>query len=742
MCNFKWTFLLLFCVLTTSFSQTKTIEKGTYISTNKSQKIKLNLLEDNKYDLVFYSGEYKIKGDSLLFSQKDKSENAFNVTFNKGKKADKIKVKFVDPSYYSFYIGTQNGNGPINYTRLSDIKSKVDPEWKSLDVEFDLETPAEFLYLVYEKYQEESQISKFAIPKDASEIVIKYELDALVNMNLVGVFDKKNNELKISENGAQNPLVFINAKDVKPEETQNAKSITNEKVLNWSYPGKEPLVSDDFGTDFAVDSNSTYQNSNFNFKFKIADNLKTALSDTKASKSKFLVVGVDTKNPAAKTDFAAFIKGLEEQVSYSMYNGYDPQYDVFNYYLATANDKKWLKTNAITNDPSVIVLNGDGEILATAKSNLLDKKSEFSYYDNFYKSLQVTSAFYGFKKVQTNKKATDADLITAFHNVAITELPYDYNYSTDSTYADEVTYFKNVKVSLDKKEINQLWKKVIEAHQKDTKPNRLLVETILKEIKNQGFYKHFFNEDKVLNDTDFLSIDYLLKHYDAIQQWNVQNEQGENVLAIGNLSAEIANALQQSTYIPQEGVEGTANQDKTNAVYKKMIAAGKGNYDCYRNYFAFLTSESEQKGDDTPLMKEFSAYFDTYLSPEKGNVIQRLDDMYANVGTDYQYMYGDWTSFKDYHSNLANSVAWAVTLKPENASYIKAAIAWSEYSLLITKNNSYYLDTLAQLYYKDGQKNKAIETQQLAVKFISSVFDEQTATEIRETLSKMQNGTY
>lgn len=742
MCNFKWTFLLLFCVISTSFSQINTIEKGTYISTNKSQKIKLNLLEDNKYDLVFYSGEYKIKGDSLLFSQKDKSENVFAVTFNKGKKTNKIKVKFVDPSYHSFYIGTQNDNGPITYTRLSDIKSQLDPEWKNLDVEFDVDATADYLYLVYEKYQEESQISKFAIPKDASEVIVKYEMDALVNLNLTGVFDKKNNELKISENGAQNPLVFVNAKDIKPEENQNAKSITNEKVLNWSYPGKEALISDDFGVEVAVDSNSTYQNSNFSFKYKIADNLKTALSETKAAKNKFLVVGVDIKNPEAKTHFNAFIKGVEEQVSYSMYDGYDAKFDVFNYYLATANDKKWLKTNAITNDPSVVVLNGDGDILATAKSSLLDKQSEFSYYDNFYKTLQATSAFYGFKKVQANKKATDADLINAFYNVAVTELPYDYNYSTDSAYADEVTYFKTVKVSLDKKEINQLWKKVIEAHQKDTKPNRLLAETILKEIKNQGFSKHFFNEDKVLNDTDFLSIDYLLKHYDAIQQLNLQNEQKEAVLTIGNLSAEIATALQQSSYLPQEGVEGTANQDKTNAVYKKLIASGKGNYDCYRNYFAFLTSESEQNGNDIPLIKEFSAYFDTYLSPEKGNVIQRLDDMYANVGTDYQYMYGDWTSFKDYHSNLANSVAWAVTLKPENASYIKAAIAWSEYSLLITKNNPYYLDTLAQLYYKDGQKNKAIETQLLAVKYIGSVYDEQTASEIRETLSKMQNGTY
>ncbi|MNY77106.1 hypothetical protein D3C86_2169070 [compost metagenome] len=62
--------------------------------------------------------------------------------------------------------------------------------------------------------------------------------------------------------------------------------------------------------------------------------------------------------------------------------------------------------------------------------------------------------------------------------------------------------------------------------------------------------------------------------------------------------------------------------------------------------------------------------------------------------------------------------------------------------MVVTKNNPYYLDTLAQLYYKDGQKQKAIETQTLAVKYLDANIDEVTASEIKEVLTKMQNGTY
>ncbi|MNL88933.1 hypothetical protein D3C87_2189610 [compost metagenome] len=61
---------------------------------------------------------------------------------------------------------------------------------------------------------------------------------------------------------------------------------------------------------------------------------------------------------------------------------------------------------------------------------------------------------------------------------------------------------------------------------------------------------------------------------------------------------------------------------------------------------------------------------------------------------------------------------------------------------MISKNNPYYLDTLAQLYYKDGQKDKAIATQTLAVKYLNDTVEEEIASEIKEVLAKMQNGTY
>jgi hypothetical protein len=738
--NFIWSFSIFFCALFSSFSQTKSIEKGTYLSLNKGERIKLNLLENNKYELVFYSGDYEIKGDSLLFTQKVKSESAFDLAFKNDKKAKKIKVRFLDPSYYSFYIGTQKGSESVQYQKISDIRAKSDPDWIQTDLEFEVE-PADYLYLVYEDYNGQSKLSKFVLPKDVSEITIKYQLDVLGDLNLTGFFDKNTSELRISEQKGKNPIVFLNEKDAPQTAISKVIPIENQTISNWTYPGKEALVSDDFGTEnVAVDSTAvaveSYPSTKFDFKFKIENNLKNAVASTK---NKLLVVSVDSKNPSAKADFDTFIKEQEAQLGYTMYDVYHAEYDLFNYYLASAEDKKWLKTNKITDNPSIIVLNENGDILATSKSKLNERQPQFNYYDGFYKKAQRANAFLSFDKVIKNKKATDTDLIMAFNKAAVLEMPYDYAETSTENPED----FKLIKVALDKKTVSQTWKKVIEAHQKDTKPNMYLVETILKEIKNQGFYKQFFNEDKVLTDTDFLAMDYLIKHVDVIETQRVAfNEKEGEIHLVGNVIAEITSALQQNVYTEVDGVSGGANKDKTISVYKKLIATGKGNFECYKNYFAYLGEVEDKDGSNTSYLKEFSSYFNTNLTTDKGNAIEQLDEMYATLDPLSDYTYNGWSAFKEYHSNLCNSAAWTVVLKPANANFLKSAINWSEYSLMVTKNNPYYLDTLAQLYYKDGQKQKAIETQTLAVKYLSTEVEAETAAEIRETLLKMQDGTY
>lgn len=745
--NFIWSVSIFLCGTVLSFSQTKSIEKGTYLSTNKGQKIKLNLLDDNKYELVFYSGDYEVKGDSLLFSKNTSAGTSFDLSFKVDKKAKNIKVKFSDPSYYSFYIGTQKGKGEVQYQRLSDIKTKVDPEWKKTDLDFEIEK-ADFLYLVYEEYGGKSNVTKYALPKDVSEISVTYELAALGDLQISGFFDKQTNELKISEKSGVNPLVFVNQKDPQPvKKISKVLPLESQVVENWTYPGKESaLLNEDFGNGLAADSTTvvvetdspTY--SKYDFKLKVENNLKSALSSIKDANKKFLVVYADTKKSSAKADFDIFVKDQETQIGYNMYDKYNAAYDVYNFYLAGTNDKTWLKNNKITNEPSVIILNGAGDKLAVAKSDLSAQKYNFGYYGDLYLKIQRTDALISLNKMVKNKKPSDQDLIKSFNKAAVLESYYDWSAESNEGEVNSAD-FVLTKGSLDKKEVAQSWKKLIEAHQKDAKPNMYLVETILKEIKNQGFTKQLFNEERVLNDTDFLAIDYILKHSEEIENnRTVFNSNELELHTLGNPISEVSTALQQNIYVSQNGVTGEMNKDKINSVYKKIIASGKGNFDAYRNYFDYLGQVEDKDGSNATFLKEFNTYFDTTLAG--GSPIEKLDTIFGGLDSGSAYSYDGWNMFKEYHSNLANSAAWIVVEKPQNSNYLKDAIKWSEYSLVVTKNNPYYLDTLAQLYYKDGQKQKAIETQTLAVKYLDTAVDLETAEEIKEVLSKMQNGTY
>ncbi|WP_286965569.1 hypothetical protein [Flavobacterium sp. UBA4854] len=490
--------------------------------------------------------------------------------------------------------------------------------------------------------------------------------------------------------------------------------------------------------DYSLDPPASY--TKYDFKLKIEDNLKKALESTKTASNKFLVVVVDSKNKSAKEGFNAFVKEQETQTGYNMYDSYNALYDTYNYYLAGADDKKWLKNNKITNDPSVLVLNGNGDVLAVAKSDLTAQQYQFSYYGDFYRKLQKANAFLSIDKVLKNKKASDSDLIAAFNKASLLETSYDYD-SDYSVNDPNSTEFVITKTALDQKEVAQTWKKLIEAHQKDKVANMYLVETIIKEIKNQGFTKQLLGTDRILNDTDFLAIDYLLNHSEDIEsnRTDFNNKQGE-IHSVGNVVSEISDALQQNLYLSQDGVSGEINKEKINSLYKRIIASGKGNFDVYRNYFYYLGQIEEKDGSNTTYLREFNTYFDSTLAGV--SPIEKLDAIFSGLDSSSSYSYDGWSSFKLYHSDICNNAAWTVVLKPQNANFLKDAIKWSEYSLVLSKNNPYYLDTLAQLYYKDGQKDKAIATQVLAVKYIASDVDEETANQMKEVLTKMSNGTY
>ena len=778
-------------------AQNSEIENGVYIAKNKGQKIKLILSENKNYDLSFMSGKYDVKNDSIILKNPSERKSNFDLvyTFGQNIKFDKIRIK-LNCSYYDFesvYIASFNGSAAPIYKRVSDILKENEIESTSGVAIFDIDR-ADFLVLAKENYVLITEISKFKIADKVTEIEITDRSNEDQTLNLAGIFDKNAKTLTISEN-SKNPIVFNLESQFIENQIDIIQPFESKKVNNWNYPGKDNYQIDAAkSAEYAgtvMDSAATATVEPINFQLKVAKSFLDALKETNKTPNKFLVIYYDAKSKVAKSQFDEYIVNQSKDIGYNMYSGYDPQYDLYNYYMASKSDEKWFKNNKIKEFPCLVVVNKEGEILSQSNKSIFDLQNQFHYYDDFNKKLKRTNALLSFKKAM-DKKQSDSEAIKAFSEVSALEIPYEYTddsqkagydapilmedvkfvpptivkeeiefkeiqkdeikinpnsedvpekieeapMATETVYDEKPDYNIFTKVNFDKKQVQMTWNNLIQNHKKDKQPNIDLTLTIIKELGNQGFTKQLFNEEKILDTTNFEALDYLFKHFDAIEKARINSKY--NVDAIHNidfLETEIGKILTGAVRLikPETPME---TQQKIVTYYKKLQTIDKSNNDLIIDYFNLLKDIATKTNSETQYILEYDAFFNETFNG-KINVFEKLDDLFTNqnhFGIDY------WSEFKNSYSNVSNDAAWYVVENSKKPETIKKAIKWSENSLLITQKNHYYLDTLAQLYYKNGEKEKAIETEQLAID--NNNLDKENIDSYRDTLEKMKNGTY
>lgn len=740
-----------------SYSQNK-IEKGTYFSNTLGQNIKLNLHDNNQYELVVFYGDYEIKNDTLYFNNNHTEGSDFLVSFSSDANPSlgkvKVRLKGISAYYSGIHIGTQTGNSEPNYKSISELAGELN--FDETEIVFEI-SRAEYFYLVKEEYSQESTLSKYTLPRSANEIEIEYSPNYLGKVKLEGSLNEKG-ELVVSEKSKKSPLTFV-LESKKPKATQSqVKPLETKTESNWTYPGKTDLF--DYGV---LDTAAVASD----FKLIVQDDFSKALEVTKKTPKKCLVIYYDPNNKNAKADFNQFIK--EQQYELSLYNSYEynEDFDKFNYYLATSKDKSWFEKNKIKKEASLITVDADGTILSQTKGNFSKNKLLFNvYYSSLHDNLKKTKALIDFNKT-LNGKAKDSELLNAFYAVSQLDPSYDEaqvseaiappaapvemeGEATDEIIVEAVEAIEEqpnesefTKPKFDKAKVNAAWEKLIKSHSKDSSPDMQLVSIIVKEIQNVGFSKQLFQEDKLLNEIDFLAVDYLLKHHDAIVENQSKEQEGaaETFYSYGNIDSGLSNALSANTSLANDKKADLQYQKKMLELYKKLSEKGADTIQAKISYFTFLDGFSQTMDIEKEYVEGYDAFYKN-LFEGKGSAIEVLDELYTTKPTtDSSYGYQDWVGYKSSFANLSNQAAWFVVEKAKNAESVKKAIKWSESSLQIEKDNPYYLDTLAQLYYKDGNKQKGITTQERAVKLAESI-DEYTKHEMETVLEKMKNGTY
>lgn len=746
------------------------VQPGTYKSSGENLGVEIKINADDTYELIMMSGKLVSKSDSIYLENKYKQESNFLVSQFENSKNSKtigisINSKYISSYYNPVYIGTQKSEkSPIEYKVIADYQiQEIDSSGYGNsyeDIVFSVDR-VKYIYLVEEK-NKIATASKYEIKETVSNLEIVYSPYSLANINLRGYI--KDDKFVISD--GTSPLIFsLNSTDNnKFSNTLNAVNTRKDSDFVAPVPLKCP---DDYyyGNDTA----------NFDFKFTVDNSLKDALKTIQNTPNKFLVI---TYNPTSKNeneDFNNYLKSQEAIIKSSMYDEYQPQYDLYNYYLASSKDENLFDKKR--KRPQIVVLNANGNKLYHTTGTLIENQDLFNYYSELSTKLPVANVYASLDVEINNKKATVVDLKKIFKNSLNSDKPYLDSYieelavPTDAEDAVEVQGVDSTGVSesyddygklkdeqnlytfkTSKQTINTKWKEILDYYKKQSTVDEDLVSIIKKEIENDGFTIRLFLERKqLLTDLDFEGIDYLLNNYEAIIQIEKQklNETANDTLekvaydSYESFYEKSLNEVLESVFLENSNnSEGStkAHFEKTMNYYKKYSTKNKENLAASVAYINALENNLSKLSNKNELYTSFESYFNQ-LTSQSPNLIESLDIVFTK-NNETRYDYNDWTSFKNSFSNLANSVSWAVVENEKDLTLIKNAIKWSETSLKLEKQNGYYLDTLAQLYYKNNQKELAITTQKLALEAMQDSRDSDIYMEIKAVLIKMQNNSY
>ena len=755
-------FMLSLTVIT-SFAQTNTLKPGNYKANASGQKILLKVGENNQYEMAFLYGQYSMVNDTVVFNNQLRNESSFDLK-NKldAPQSSDLKLQFKTSSFQyvaeKIYIGVQkNDSTPPEYKSLLDYVDKNNFNRTDSIFTLSVDKP-KYLYLVDVRKRKDALTSKYQINETMNLLEVDYTKSELGGLELKGYFDKNSNKLKITD--GRNPILF----SFEPENETAAKDqnllvvVENKDEKNW-------LVNNGFATA----SDEAYFGDNISSEYKFKHNRFKTYEEARLKaakdKDKFLVLVYD-KSKEGKTFFDNFLKANENNLSNIMYDEYKANIDHFNFYFISEKDQKLISKYKINEQPAMIVLNADGDMIYHTKGNIIDHQDNFNDYTNIYTDLNTTNMLKKLDEAIVNKKTSLQELKMALKNSlqytipTPSDLAYD-GYVIDTTAvavdtvaamdttvvvkevaeaARQVERYYRIKdrenlyaLKASKETIHYKWQQIVDDYIKTKVYDQDFIDLCQYELEKYGFDYHLFGEDSKLFDaTDFLLLDYLYGQYAIASSHRGANFTVPESEFMNTAVEYIPTALNtncSSYYNPER-----KNLDKSLDYFKRFLQLTQYRIDDVENYLSFL--KENVQGDNTAYINAYDNYYNFVIKADR-SVIECLDAVY-----DFENGYGQWTEFKENFSSMANSAAWSVVENKNGVAQIKKALQWSATSLVLQNQNYYFLDTYAQLLYRNGEKDKAISYEQKAIDAAINAKSEEIVEEYSHVLQTMKDGTY
>lgn len=755
--------LLFIIVCAVQFVQAQNTIVGEYVSTTKnSNGIKLFFQEDGTYQISVFSGKYKVINDSIVF-ENDNKQNSYHLLFENGKNySEKITIKVEPINYYSIfqsdYLGIQKTEtSEIEYQPLKDyfdkndienflqnsykiaevIKEGEENETEKTDIKLTFEIDRVHALYFVKRSDYNSVIEKYIVPKNVNVIDVTFEDSYLVNLNLTGKINKANNVLFLTD--GKSPINFTKKSALIQPNYVSPTTKSSEK--NWSYPGmknSEEYYDYNDSTAVVVDTAYAVAENRYEFKSKVENSLKEALLNIKKDTAKYLMVYYNLKDKRAVKNFNTFVNNYDENASYNMYEGYNSEYDTYNFYLAKNSDEAFFKKNNIK-EKSVVILNKDGKIIASSTKSLDDVANTLNYDNSFLiNKLKETENAIALSNSVSNKKTSIPELTkslnTNYKDFYIERYYYanttfdtavavdDYQINDEKIAVDEAVEaveaavaeydtndFTFYKTEVSEKVLAEKLNTIFEYYNSKNILNDDLVNILLGEISgNHISFDLFKNENNSNNKQEIKYINYILKYN---KKDNIKNK----------IAKVINNIIASKSENPDTAIYTT--------IAHSLIAYSDNDLTILNGVINLYNQKDKASEAANQLV---DLYYSTLVNNQP--LFENIDAQYikSNATADYNT---DWISFKNQINSLFNAQAWDI-FELNKTQDFERAIKWSELSNIIEKENPYSLDTLGQLYFAVGRKKEAIAIQTKAVEIAKAM--EISPEEFENALNNMK----
>lgn len=273
------------------------------------------------------------------------------------------------------------------------------------------------------------------------------------------------------------------------------------------------------------------------------------------------------------------------------------------------------------------------------------------------------------------------------------------------------------------------WKQFID-YKKSKKFDYDFAKIALNEISDFGFSRIIYNERHQFSETDFEILDYLFSNYSILNKendkYNSTFENSNNILIDNALNSYFNEVLYSNSI-------NKANKIKLLDYFKNFLK--QTNY--YSNDVqTYISVVKDNELEYSNFLDVFDQFFNYTIQQTPSSLIESLDKIYSSDDFKKRELNISWENFKNNFASILNNTAWDV-FEQKDIKYLSKAIIWSETSLKIGKNDYYYLDTLANLYYLNGEKQKAIQFEQQAIDAIPKD-NLEVKNRYIETLTKMK----